>query len=86
VRHISASDRNRLSRFWIAPSVCGQTVQGEATETTDLDPVPRRQCLTHMLQHIFNSKSHILYGQVRLLMVKDIDELRSVHAGFREWH
>ncbi len=37
-----------------------------------------------MFDHLFNGECHIPRGSMLLLLGKDIDELRSVHAGIRD--
>lgn len=80
VRHELAVEAYRLPGLGVATDARGAVVQGKAAEATDLDPVPGRQGLGHLLQHGLDCQLDILRGQLPLMGNDPFDQLRLGHG------
>ena len=80
MRHELAIQTYRLTGFRVAPYARGAVVQGEAAEATDLDAIPCRQRLGHLLQHGLDGQLDILGGELTLVSDDSFDQLRLGHG------
>jgi len=55
-----AVEADGLTGFRITPYSRRPIMQGEATKSTDLNPIPRGQALGHLFKHSLDSQLHIL--------------------------
>ena len=56
-------------------------MEREAAEPADLDSLPRRQCLNHMIDQEFHCQLNVLGAQLALTVSHQIDQLTTRHIG-----
>lgn len=68
MRRMPGRNANRLSGLWVATESRLISTHRERPEATDLDPLSRREGLTHLLEECRNGRFHIRCPEVRLLV------------------
>lgn len=80
MRDVFGWDSDRCACFWISPFAWWAMIQAKTTETSYLCPIPFSQRLRHLFQDRTNGQFNVFEGELRELLGKSLDKLRTGHG------